>query len=438
MAGTTRSWTWSTPCRKTSTRSTSLPLVYLLGDPEEEIRDKAFGLIKHYLLNPTAEMRDDYYWSTLKNIVTAATVPLEREPDRPARPLTDAEIISLIRFRDIYYDDFREPVTGKTYLFIRISGHGIGTRAASVPTRSTCPFPARGALSTNMLFKTLGLGIPMYTIGKGGILGDLRLPGVASPGREKIRAAVLEAYADFLYYRSGIGPLSDVPAGDVGIGGEEIGIMYRRITDNAQRDLGRLDRGEIGPSSPEARLLWGEFRDRYRGRGNGPRPGRGPRRAGGLHRPRDNRKAGQPRSRAPERRGPGGAWSRCWRPSRITAITETRRSGPTSGSSTGALAEDEEFTRMARARIRMLTFSVQGFGKVGASFARLVDDIGAKIKMISDISGTLVNERGLPGVGELAELCKAGHLPAVGRAVRAPGRVRIRGPATRCGPSPRS
>ena len=71
-------------------------------------------------------MKDDYYWSTLKNIVTAATVPLQREPDRSTRSLTDVEIISLIKFRDIFYEDYRDSLTGRAYLFIRINGCGIG------------------------------------------------------------------------------------------------------------------------------------------------------------------------------------------------------------------------------------------------------------------------------------------------------------------------
>jgi len=383
-----------------------IPLVYLLNDPAGEIRDKSFGLIKHYLLNPTAEMRDDYYWSTLKNIVTAATVPLEREPDRPSRPLTDAEIVSLIRFRDIYYEDYREPITGMTYLFIRISGHGIGKGGIRADAEHVS-FSGEGALSTNMLFKTLGLGIPLYTIGKGGILGDLRLKGVPSPDRERIRSGVLEAYADFLYYRAEVGPLSDVPAGDVGIGGEEIGILYARITDNAFRDLGRLSRGEIDAASPEARILLEHF-----GINTGSEDT-----VRALAANRDAMEAytasaitGKPGTRGLALRN--GATGRG-----LVEVLASQQNYSDYGDPAlwsepvmldRALAADADFTRLARARIRMLTFSVQGFGKVGASFARLIDDIGAKIKMISDISGTLANERGIAGVGGLAELCKTG------------------------------
>lgn len=383
-----------------------IPLVFLLNDPADEIRDKSFGLIKHYLLNPTAEMRDDYYWSTLKNIVTAATVPLEREPDRPARPLTDAEIISLIRFRDIYYEDFRDPVTGKTYLFIRINGHGIGKGGIRADAEHVS-FSGEGALSTNMLFKTLGLGIPLYTIGKGGILGDLRLQGVSSPERERIRTAVLEAYADFLYYRACVGPLSDVPAGDVGIGGEEIDIMYRRITDNAFRDLERLQSGELDTASREARILLEHFGIDVHSEET----------VRSLAGNRDAVEAyaaaaitGKPGTRGLALRN--GATGRGLVEVLASQQNYSDYSDPALWSEPcmldRALSEDAEFTLLARARIRMLTFSVQGFGKVGASFVRIIDGIGAKIKMISDISGTLANERGIAGIGELAELCKSG------------------------------
>ena len=74
-----------------------------------------------------------------------------------------------------------------TYLFIRINGHGIGKGGIRADAEHVS-FSGEGALSTNMLFKTLGLGIPLYTIGKGGILGDLLLKGVPSPDRERIRS----------------------------------------------------------------------------------------------------------------------------------------------------------------------------------------------------------------------------------------------------------
>jgi glutamate dehydrogenase/leucine dehydrogenase len=383
-----------------------IPLVFLLSDPNDEIRNKSFGLIKHYLLNPTAEMKSDYYWSTLKNIVTAATVPLQRESDRPTRPLTDAEIISLIKFRDIYYEDYREPLTGRTYLFIRINGCGIGKGGIRADAEHVS-FSGEGALSTNMLFKTLGLGIPLYATGKGGILGDLRLENEPLAERNRIRHAVLAAYADFLYYKACVGPLSDVPAGDVGIGGEEIGIIFKRITDNACRDLERMKRGEITSASPEARILLEHF---------------------GI-----NTNSEEAVCTLADNRDVLDSYTASCITGKSGSLGLTLRNGATGRGLlevlasqqnyndfnnpslwsdpdmlTQALAQDEDFNRWAHARIRMLTFSIQGFGKVGASFARILDSTGAKIKMISDISGTLVNERGIPSVSELAELGKTG------------------------------
>ena len=105
--------------QKNKQREYLIPLVLLLNESNMEIRYKAFGLIKHYLFNPAVEMKNDYYWSSLKNIFSAATVPIEREKDRPSRPLTDDEIIKLIKFRDIYYIDYVEPITqNNIYLFV--------------------------------------------------------------------------------------------------------------------------------------------------------------------------------------------------------------------------------------------------------------------------------------------------------------------------------
>lgn len=155
-----------------------IPLVLMLNDANADIRFRAFGLIKHYLLNPTERMKNDYYWSTLSNIFSAATVPIEREKDRPSRPLTDEEIMQLIRFRDIYYDGYVEPLSKKEFLFIRMNGIGIG-KGGIRQDPSHVSFSGEGALSTNMLFKTLGIGIPKYTTGKGGILGDVAFTSLA-------------------------------------------------------------------------------------------------------------------------------------------------------------------------------------------------------------------------------------------------------------------
>jgi glutamate dehydrogenase/leucine dehydrogenase len=383
-----------------------VPLVFLLSDSNDEIRNKSFGLIKHYLLNPTEEMKDNYYWSTLKNIVTAATVPLQREPDRSTRSLTDTEIISLIKFRDIFYEDYRDPLSGRVYLFIRINGCGIGKGGIRADVEHVS-FSGEGALSTNMLFKTLGLGIPLYTTAKGGILGDLRLESVPIEERDRIRSNVLTAYADFLYYKACVGPLSDVPAGDVGIGSEEIGIIFKRITDNACRDLERMRQMEITCASPEARILLEHF-------------GINTESAEAVCFLADNRDVLE-RYTAPTITGKSGSLGLTLRNGAtgrgLLEVLASQQNyndynNPTLWSDPGlltqALAQGEDFNRRAHARIRMLTFSIQGFGKVGAAFAHMLDGIGAKIKMISDISGTLVNERGIPGISKLAEFCKTG------------------------------
>lgn len=187
-----------------------VPLMVMLNDHNLEIRRKAFGIIRHYVLNPDAAMRNDYYWSTLKNIFSAATVPIRREHDRLDRSLFDEEIMNLIRFRGLHYEIMEEAETGREFLFIRINGTGIG-KGGIRAHRSHVSFSGEGALATNMLFKCSGLGIPWYTIGKGGILGDLAMRDMESGLRQRARRAVLEAYADFLYYRSNVGPLSDVP-----------------------------------------------------------------------------------------------------------------------------------------------------------------------------------------------------------------------------------
>ncbi len=383
-----------------------IPLVFLLRDGSQEVRDKSFGLIKHYLLSPTAEMKNDYYWSTLKNIVTASTVPLEREMDRPARPLTDVEIINLIAFRDIYYEDYREPRTGEQYLFIRISGIGIGKGGIRADAEHVT-FSGEGALSTNMLFKTLGLGIPLYAAGKGGIRGDLRLDSLDADGRESARENILTAYADFLYYRAGTGPFSDVPAGDVGIGADEIGVMFKRITDNAGRDLKAIAEGSIAPHSPEGRILKENFgidvgsetlvRSLASDRGS-------------LEGYTAASITGKPGARGLRIRA--GATGR----GLVEVLAAQQNYGDFSDASLWAdparvgeaISADDEFCRLAHRRIRMLTFSVQGFGKVGASFAGIIDRIGGTIKMISDISGTLADDRGIDGIAALHDLCKGG------------------------------
>ncbi|MBU1172714.1 MAG: hypothetical protein KKD44_24410 [Proteobacteria bacterium] len=239
-----------TTMRQNKQKEYLIPLVALLNEDDIVVARKAFDLIRHYLFTPSPDMKNDYYWATLYNIFAASTVPIVEDDKGYMRPLNNMEIVKLIRFRNIYYETFKEPASGNDYLFIRMNGIGIGKGGIRADTHHVS-FSGEGALSTNMLFKCLGLGIPLFTTGKGGIIGDL--------GQGDTRSRVLSAYADFLYYKSGIGPLSDVPAGDVGIGADEIGVIYERITDNAFSDLEKLNRGELAPNSPQVIILTKHF-----------------------------------------------------------------------------------------------------------------------------------------------------------------------------------
>ncbi len=382
-----------------------IPLVLLLNEPNEEVRRRAFGLIRHYLLNPTHDMKNDYYWSTLMHIFSAATVPLEREKDRPSRSLTDEEIIRLIRFRNIYYRDYSEPLTGEKYLFIRLNGIGIG-KGGIRADKEHVTFSGEGALSTNMLFKTLGLGIPFYTIGKGGILGDIRLAGAEEEKRTAVRKNVLEAYADFLYREAGVGPLSDVPAGDVGIGGEEIGIIFERITDDLFRDVRSIvRRGNDG--THETNIVKGHF-------------GINTANTDDMKRLAADRALVRAYS-SPSITGKPGAVGLALRAGAtgkgLVEVLATQQNfqsfnDPELWSDDTKIAEaikqDGTFSASAHQRIKMLTFSIQGFGKVGASLARVLDEIGVRIRMVSDVSGTLVNERGIQRIPELCGICDKG------------------------------
>ena len=379
-----------------------IPLVFLLNESNEEVRRRAFGLIRHYLLNPTREMKNDYYWTTLMHIFSAATVPLEREKDRPSRSLTDDEIIRLIRFRSIYYREYTEPVTQGKYLFIRMNGIGIG-KGGIRADREHVTFSGEGALATNMQFKSLGLGIPLYTTGKGGILGDIRLPDFDPGKRTAVRKNVLEAYADFLYHEAGVGPLSDVPAGDVGIGGDEIQIMFERITDDLSGDIRAIARGDPGPSG----IVQGHF-------------GINIHNAGAMKRLADDRDMVRAYSASAITGKPGseglalrsGATGRGLIEVLGTQQNYQEYNDPglwSDGSRVAeAIRQDGPFSDAARERIRMLTFSIQGFGKVGASLAQTLDELGSTIRMLSDVSGTLVNENGIRHVRELAGLCMKG------------------------------
>ena len=216
-----------------------------------------------------------------------------------------------------------------------------------------------------------------------------------------------------MYYKACVGPLWDLPAGDVGIGSEEIGIIFKRITDNACRDLERMRQMEITCASPEARILLEHF-------------GINTESVEAVCFLADNRDVLE-RYTASTITGKSGSLGLTLRNGATSrGLLEVLASqqnyndynSPTLWSDpvllTQALAQDEDFSRRARARIRMLTFSIQGFGKVGAAFAHMLDGIGAKVKMISDISGTLVNERGIPGISKLVEFCQ-NRIVQVGR-----------------------
>ncbi len=385
-----------------------IPLVLLMNDPNAEIRAKAFGLIRHYVLNPDSSMKNDYYWSTLKNVFSAATVPIKRESDRLDRALLDGEIMNLLRFRNIFYERYEEPLTGKAYLFIRINGIGIGKGGIRAHEHEVT-FSGEGALATNMLFKNIGLGVPWYTIGKGGILGDMKFAGHDGDTRAQARKNVLQSYADFLYYRAEVGPLSDVPAGDVGIGGEEISVIFDRITHNALSDITAIAGnpheapanvkkilGEnFGVPCADASLLKkisssAELAAAYTSPAITGKPG--PHglalRAGATSRGLIEVLSAQQNF---QDYGDAALWSD---PARITE----------------ALEREVEYRVKAESKLRMLSFSIQGFGKVGANLAKMIDEIGATVKMISDVSGTLSDAGGIKGIPALFDRCFKGGL----------------------------
>ncbi len=384
-----------------------VPLAALLSEPGREVREKAFGLLKNYLLNPTPEMKNDYYWCTLKNIYSAATVFFSREKDREPRPLFDDEIIRLIRFKSIRFDDYTEPLTGGHFLFIRMTGDGIGKGGVRAHA-SHVSFSGEGALSTNMLFKTMGIGIPFYAAGKGGILGDA---GFRNAGEEQRREAwrnVFRAYADFLYREAGIGPLTDVPAGDVGVGGAEIGVMFERITENLQADASAVAKDGTAHGRIEAHRLRRHFGVRTEDRELIPRIA-GER---GL----------AEEYAAPSITGKPGGHGLALRAGAtgrgmvevLAAQRNYRQFGDASlwrdpARVNEALAADAEYTRIACENIGQLTFAIQGFGKVGASFARLIDEMGSAITMISDASGTVAHHRRIPNIAALSEFCASGN-----------------------------
>lgn len=367
-----------------------IPLVFLLGDGCERVRKSAFDTIRNYLLTPDGEMKSDYYWATLTHIFAAATVPVEM-PGGEKRALFGDEIARLIGFRGIYYEDFFDEASGKSCLFIRMNGEGIGKGGIRCHD-SQVSFSGEGALSTNMLFKSLGLGIPYFDTGKGGILGSL--------GEGDTRERILSAYGRFLYTRAEVGPFSDVPAGDVGVGPSEIGVLFEAVTDAVHRDLEAIQAGRLDPSSGRGRRLRRHFgidvndaallgalvadRERVTGYTAATITGK----PGGLGLALRSGATGRGLYevlavlKGFHRFGDPDLWLN---PARIDE----------------ALGRESEFYAAADANIRMLSFAIQGFGKVGGSFAGFVHGKGAAIHMVSDAGGTLVNLRGISGMEAL-------------------------------------
>lgn len=62
----------------------------------------------------------------------------------------------------------------------------------------------------------------------------------------------------------------------------------------------------------------------------------------------------------------------------------------------GVVYTIEELLKDENRDIGETTFAIQGFGNVGSSVAQFLDELGAKIVAISDVSGGVYHERGLP------------------------------------------
>ena len=375
-----------------------IPLVAFLSDPNERLRKGAFDTIRNYLYTPDGEMKSDYYWATLYHIFAAATVPVD-VPGAGNRALFGDEIARLIRFRGIHYENFKEEASGKRFLFIRMHGDGIGKGGIRCH-KSHVSFSGEGALSTNMLFKSLGLGIPYYTTGKGGILGDLSKKEVWEP--------VLKGFGKFLYQKADVGPLSDVPAGDVGVGAPEIGVLFEAITDEVQRDVEAIGGRTLERRSLRGRRLRRHFginvwddalmeelsqdREKVKGYSSAAITGKPGERGLSLRNGATARGAYEVLSvlKVFHRYNDADLWLS---PSRIDEALDT----------------EPQFCEAADASIRLLSFAIQGFGKVGAAFAGMVDAKGAKVHMISDASGTLMNRRGIPGMEALVDGARQGR-----------------------------
>ncbi|VFQ42644.1 Glu/Leu/Phe/Val dehydrogenase [Desulfoluna butyratoxydans] len=376
-----------------------IPLVSLLSDESQRVRKVAFDTIRNYLMAPDGEMKSDYYWATLYHIFAAATVPVEI-PGSGKRALFGDEISRLVRFRGIHYENYFDDHSGKSCLFIRMNGEGIGKGGIRCH-KTHVSFSGEGALSTNMLFKSLGLGIPYYATGKGGILGSL--------GQGEVRERVLAAYGRFLFKKAGIGPFSDVPAGDVGVGPQEIGTLFEVITDEVSRDLAAIADGSLELASEKAERLRRHFGIDV---GNKAL-------VSALAADREEVK-GYTSSAITGKPGGRGLTLRTGATARglyeVLAVLKGfhRYNDPDLWLNPArideALDTEPQFYHAADANIRMLSFAVQGFGKVGGAFAAIVHGKGASIHMISDAGGTLVNLRGIPQVDELVRGAASGKM----------------------------
>jgi glutamate dehydrogenase (NAD(P)+) len=69
----------------------------------------------------------------------------------------------------------------------------------------------------------------------------------------------------------------------------------------------------------------------------------------------------------------------------------------------------DEFLKDESRDIKETTFTIQGLGNVGSFAARFLDELGAKIVGVSDVSGGVYDERGLP-IGEILEHASSGGL----------------------------
>ncbi|HOW84087.1 MAG TPA: hypothetical protein PK573_16105, partial [Spirochaetota bacterium] len=251
--------------------------------------------------------------------------------------------------------------------------------------------------------------VPWYTIGKGGILGDMKFAGHDGDTRAQARKNVLQSYADFLYYRAEVGPLSDVPAGDVGIGGDEISVIFDRITHNALSDITAIAGNPHGAPANIKKILGEHFGVPCTDASLLKKISSSAELTAAYTSPAIT---GKP--------GPHGLALRAGATSRgLIEVLSAQQNFQDYGDAalwsdpariTEALEREVEYRVKAESKLRMLSFSIQGFGKVGANLAKMIDEIGATVKMISDVSGTLSDPAGIKGIPALFDRCFKGGL----------------------------